>query len=85
MQQSIMNDVVEAMLAERRREAARQRRIGGARRVAAARRRVPEWRVRVGGWLVAAGSTIGGSAALRPAVRAATSRTTVVRGASGSC
>jgi hypothetical protein len=84
MQQSIMNDVVEVMLAERRREAAQQRRIAGARRVGRAGRSVPGWRVRVGGWLVAAGSTIGGSAVLRPAVRG-TAHRTAVRGTGGSC
>ena len=41
MYQSMMNEVVEAMLVERRREAARQRRTAAARRARAARRGVP--------------------------------------------
>lgn len=80
MQQSMMNDVVEVTLAERRREAARQRRIASARRVGRARRGVPAWRVRVGGWLVAAGSAVAG-----PAAPGAGSRTAVVHGAAGPC
>lgn len=59
MHQSMMNEVVEATLAERRREAARQRRIVTARRARAARRGVPTWRARIGRALIAVGSAIG--------------------------
>jgi hypothetical protein len=76
MRQSIMNDVVEVMLAERRRDAARQRRIAGARRAGRAQRGSPAWRVRVGGWLVTAGSAIAGHPARG---------TAVVRGVGGPC
>lgn len=56
----MMNEVVEAILSDRRREAAKQRRIAIARRAASGDMGVPAWRVRVGGWLFAAGAAIRG-------------------------
>jgi hypothetical protein len=66
---SIMNEVVESMLADRRREAVRHRRIAAARRARRSHRRVPAWRVHVGRALIRLGTGIGGSAARRAAPR----------------
>jgi hypothetical protein len=62
MHQAMINEIAEAMIADRRREGARQRRIAAAR----CQRRsapIPVWRVRLGRALVTAGSSIGGGRA----------------------
>lgn len=71
MHQSMVDEVVEVMLAERRREATRQRRIAAARRAHRMQRPVPRWRVRVGHVLVVAGSMIGGPATGHAGLRTA--------------
>jgi chemotaxis response regulator CheB len=69
MQQSMMNEVVEAMLGDRRREATRQRRIAAARRTRRTRKQVSTWRVSLGKALITVGSSIGGRAVQRSVPR----------------
>jgi hypothetical protein len=71
MHLSMMNEVVETMLSDRRREAARQRRIAAARRAGRSQHDVAAWRIRVGSLLIAAGSVVGGATARHASVRGA--------------
>lgn len=65
---SMVSELVDVLLEERRRDAARYRRTAAARRARRSLREVPAWRVYLGRSLIAAGSAVGGTTAARTLV-----------------